>query len=219
MKKLILVALSLSALSTTSFARSDQQRDQMKRIQRLATSVATLSLSRLINKTPRDLNEIERALKLSQRVLLGQRRRPPNRSYTPRYVACSSNFNHDFVSIQNKIEDAASRYMGLDFGAEDKFAGEWVDTYPCEFADEYIDNAKNLEEAASRYMGMDFGAEENYAKENADKLCPDVDIRAVAKKFRDLGASRGLDFGAEEKFAKEKVEEAGLLSCSMPKVN
>ena len=211
MRKTI-TAIAIGALMTaSSFARSEDS--QIKRIQRLATEVATLTVVKLANQSQKNLNEIEKALRVSKRILTGQRGARPTS-----YVVCSSNLSFDVAMIQKMIEDAADDYMGMFPYDAKNFAGNWVDSYPCEFAEKYVENAKNLNEAADDYMGMFPFDAASYAKENADKLCSDVDIIARAKKYYELGRGRGMFPSDASTYAKLKIEEDGSLSCQMPKI-
>lgn len=196
--------------SLTSFA-NDRRSHQIKRIQNLTDQIKTLALKKLYNKSNSELLEIEDNLRYTKKMLLGSLEYS-----TPEYIECSANLKYDVIQIQKQIEYVARDTFGMMSYNSKSFAGTWIDNYPCEFAQEYISNAKALRIAARDYLGMMSFDSRAYAKENADKLCPNVDIITLARKYFTVGKARGMMSFEAKKFAETKIKEYGFLSCDMP---
>ncbi len=198
-------------LSFTVSAFGQSRSSDIKKIERYANEIQSLSPRFLPKLSDAEIASLKNTLEQARNTLLGRGGSTP-----PQRVCLHDPFGGS-AAAQKTIQDAAQDYLGMfKFDAEDH-AQEWMGKYPCSLAQDYADNAQALFETAREVFDLFKFDAEKFALENVEKLCDSKSLRKTAQGYYDLGRSRGMFSNEAEEYAQTRVAKDGFYTCQFGK--
>lgn len=126
---------------------------------------------------------------------------PGPKNPNPTTRSCDKDSPSSYQESYSKIKNLAFSTRGFDYQnpVAHTFAKEWTHNYPCNYADQYIKNARQLVSFAYSTMGYDKVYAVRFAIANTDKFCANYKIADeyfLAFQFAYKGS--GLDMNSIE---------------------